>query len=594
MNAKRWLVVIVVALASLSVLGSQQGPADGARANLKLVFEVRDRIHCDYVEEVDSLRVIDGAVDGLAAALPEGENLYISPREMAEVGSPAPAERLDDRGQVALLAEAFGRISKEYVRSVGADTLARGMVEGMLSSLDPHSSYLDPAEREEMVERFRGDFEGIGIYFEIRQGRLMVISPIVGSPSEGKLRAGDEIIEIEGVPTDGITNEQVMKKLRGPKGSSVRVTVARQGRDEPLAVTIRRDRIEVRSVPYAFMLAPEVGYVRIARFAETTAQELGEDLARLRSEGARRLLLDLRDNGGGLLDQAVEVADFFLDADELIVYTQGRAARSRQEYRDTTPLENPPLSVIVVIDHGSASASEIVAGAIQDQDRGLVVGQTSFGKGLVQEQYPLTSNGGLLLLTVARYYTPVGRLIQRPFTGDLQAYVHQGVDSLDPNAVDSLRAAGAVFHTTLGRPVYGAGGITPDVSLPDPEFSEFEQRVFAEGALADFCSQAVGKGQVPAMPFAAYAATWQVPDSLLAAFGRALAARGVAAGPDAMAAHRAFLQTQLKAGFARVLWSDQAAYQISLQADTQIQAAARLFDRADQLQAARAQATSKR
>lgn len=589
MNRKHWLALALVGLGTLSVLGLRQGGSTGTRSSLKLVFEVRDRIHQDYVEEVDSLRVIDGAVDGLAASLPEGENLYISPREMAELGMAEPSPpHLDNRGQIALLGEVFQQVSQRYIDEVGADTLARGMVAGMLSALDPHSSYLDPNEREDLVERFRGDFEGIGIYFEIRQGRLMVISPIVGSPSDGKLRAGDEIVEIEGVSTDGITNEQVMKKLRGPKGSTVRVTVARPGRSEPFELAIRRERIEVRSIPYVFVLEPGVGYLRIARFAETTGKELGEDLAQLRSQGIRRLLLDLRGNGGGLLNQAVEVAEYFLDAGELVVYTQGRTADSRQEYKAGRPLERPPLSLVVLIDHGSASASEIVAGAVQDHDRGLVVGQTSFGKGLVQEQFPLASNGGMLLLTVARYYTPVGRLIQRPFTEDLQAYIQEGVDDFDPNSVDSLRAAGAVFRTALGRPVYAAGGITPDVVLPDPSYTDFEQEVFASGVLADFSSRVVGTDQVWTGGFESYAARYEVPDSLLAALDRYLVERDVVAAGAALPVHRDFLRTELKSGLARVLWDDQSAYRVHLRADPQVQQASALFDRADELQAARA------
>ena len=588
---RRWLIFFLfIGLGVAFLLGLRFGETTGARSSLRQVFEVRNRIHQSYVEEVDSMRVIDAAIDGLVAVLPEGENIYISPAEMAEVEAPErliSTPRLDDRGQVALLEEVFRHVSRQYVARVSADTLSRGLVWGMLAALDPHSSYLNADEYTEMAERFRGDFEGIGIYFEIRQGKLMVIAPIVGSPSYGKLRAGDQIVQIEGVSTEGITNEQVMKKLRGAPGTRVRVSVSRQGKDEPFDVVIQRDRIEVHSVPYAYMLRPDLGYIRITRFAETTGQELNGILEKLLARGMERLLLDLRGNSGGLLSQAVEVADSFLDRGELVVYTEGRTPISRQEYRAEHPLEGYPLSLVVLIDHGSASASEIVAGAIQDLDIGLIAGQTSFGKGLVQEQFPLSNNGGLLLLTVARYYTPLGRLIQRPYTDDIQAYIQEGLDDFDPNSVDSLRAAKSIFHTAMGRAVYGGGGITPDLPLGEEIYSDFALNLFASGVLSDFSSHWVGTRESWQDGFDPFRQHYEISQEALDAFQRYLTERGISASDEQLTAHRDFLRRELKAGIAQVLWGDEERYRIRLEGDQQMLQALDLFPRADELARAR-------
>ena len=589
---KRLLIAFL--LIAVGIFWALEPPYTRARttsmSSLKQMLEVRDRIHQHYVDPVDSTRLIDGAIDGMVAVLPEGDNVYLSSTDMSEVadweGNLSPPA-MDNRQQVKLLSEAFRRVNRQYVAPVAADTLSRGAIWGMLATLDPHSSYVGPQDLEQMVERFRGDFEGIGIYFEVRQGRLLVIAPILGSPSDGKLRAGDHITMIEGVPTEGITTEQVMKKLRGPKGSRVRISVHREGEKDWLEVTIKRDRIAVSSVPYAFMLQPATGYIRITRFTEKTGAELGRALESLQNQGLERLLLDLRSNGGGILSQAVEVADRFVEQGELIVYTEGRNAAVRQEYRSQTALRGDPLSLIVMLDHGSASASEIVAGAIQDLDMGLIVGQTSFGKGLVQEQFPLAAGGGLLLLTVARYYTPLGRLIQRPYTEDLQAYVHEGIDDLDPNAVDSLRAAKKVFYTSMGRRVYGGGGITPDEILEIEENSAFMGQVLSSGALFDFSGRWVGSHSDWATEFADFMENYTVPETALKEFLDVLSARDIQVDEEIYTAHLDVLQRELKAGFAQVLWGDERRYQIYIKGDRQILRALELFAAADELVAKR-------
>lgn len=559
----RGSLFIAVIVAAYAFSGLRYGTAREGKDDMALVFEVRERIHRDYVDPVDSMRVIEAGINGMLDVLSEDGEIALE-QGWAE-GRPG------DRAQRRRLVEAFGQLEAAHGETVSPDSLARGSVWGMLAALDPHSSYLSASDYEDMVERFRGDFEGIGIYFEVRDGKLLVIAPIFGSPSYGKLRAGDHIAEIEGVSTQGISNEEVMDKLRGARGSIVRVGVVRQGREDLLYHDIRRDRVTIRSVPYAYMLQPGVGYVRVVRFAETTADELVDALDSLRAQGMRSLVLDLRDNGGGLLDQAVEVADFFLDSGQLIVYTEGRD-ESRQEYRARQPL-NESLPLVILIDRGSASASEIVAGAVQDLDMGVVAGQTSFGKGLVQGQFPLRSNGGLLLLTVARYYTPLGRLIQRPYTDDVHAYYEEGIDDVDTNSLDSLRVGKSVFYTALGRPVYGGGGITPDVILPAEEYSEFAVELLSQGHMADFCGYWVGVQSGWPSAFSDYLHEYQVEDKTVRAWEDFIAEKIPTVGDSTLAAHRTFARSQLKAGFARVLWGEEEYYRVHLQTDKQVEAA---------------------
>ena len=404
-----------------------------------------------------------------------------------------------------------------------------------------------------------------------------MISPIVGSPSHGKLRAGDHIARIEDRSTEGITADQVMERLRGPKGSRVNVGVRRPGMDELLHVTIQRDRIRLSSVPYAFRVRERIGYIRITQFTETTGVEMKSALQQLAGAGMAALILDLRGNGGGLLSQAVEVADYFVDYGDLIVYTMGRDSRSRRDYRARRPRVGEPLPLIVLIDHGSASAAEIVAGAIQDLDLGLVAGLTSFGKGLVQEQFPLSRNGGLLLLTVARYYTPLGRLIQRPYSADFDAYYREGGGAPNPHAERSE------FHSELGRTVFGGGGITPDVTLPDPPYTELQQHVLRSGALFDVGSHWVSLHDHWPQRFEQYLDSYEVSQEALTALLDLLEEREIRLTQQERTTLEPWLEQRLKSEFARVLWGDEEHYRISVEGDAQILQALDLVVEAERL-----------
>jgi carboxyl-terminal processing protease len=364
-------------------------------------------------------------------------------------------------------------------------------IHGMLGRLDPHTSFLEPDEFSAMKEKQHGSFYGLGIQIQKRMGKITVIAPMEGTPAyKMGVRAGDIITHIgEEELKDDVSTEDVVRKLRGPKGTAVTIRIRRVGFPEPITMTITRAEIPTKSVRYAFMLEPGVGYIMLSDFTHTSSKELYEAIEKLRKEGMKKLLFDLRGNPGGVLEQAVDVTDVFVPKGDMVVYTKGRTASSAQEYY--APGDGPHFDqpLVVLVNRGSASASEIVAGAIQDHDRGLIVGQRTWGKGLVQSVYTLSYGAGLAL-TTARYYTPSGRWIQRDYS-DLLAYVNPG----DPDSVAGAQtgdeaphpnAENAVFYTDAGRIVYAQGGITPDVIVKNDRDSKLLQQLLARYAFFNF------------------------------------------------------------------------------------------------------------
>jgi carboxyl-terminal processing protease len=368
--------------------------------------------------------------------------------------------------------------------NTGPDKLVYASIRGMLSRLDPHTTFLDPDEFSSMEEKQRGSFYGLGISIQKRQGHVTVISPIEGTPAWKKgLRAGDIITRINGEPIDEWTSDEVVRHLKGPKGTQVTITIRRAGLSEPIEMTITRAEIPTNSVRYAFMLGPDTGYIHLAEFTHTSSREMVAAIDRLEKQGMKKLLFDLRGNPGGVLDQAVDVADLFLQKKEKIVYTRGRTSSSAQDFY--APGNGPHFDgpLVLVVNRGSASASEIVAGAIQDHDRGLVVGTTTWGKGLVQGVYPLPYGAGLAL-TTAKYYTPSGRWIQRDYT-NYYDYLNPDDEAGDKRDAEAKKE-GKIFYTDAGRPVYAAGGITPDDVVRYEKTSKFVQRLQAHGAFFNF------------------------------------------------------------------------------------------------------------
>ena len=364
------------------------------------------------------------------------------------------------------------------------DKLVYASIRGMLSRLDPHTNFLDPNEFSSMEEKQRGSFYGLGISIQKRQGHVTVISPIEGTPAWKKgLRAGDIITRINGEPIDDWTSDEVVRHLKGPKGTQVTITIRRAGFHEPIEMTITRAEIPTNSVRYAFMLTPEVGYIHLAEFTHTSSHEVVAAIDRLRQQGMKKLIFDLRGNPGGVLDQAVDIADIFLKKKEKIVYTRGRTSSSDQDFYapGNGPHYDGPL--VLLVNRGSASASEIVSGAIQDHDRGLIVGTTTWGKGLVQGVYPLPYGAGLAL-TTAKYYTPSGRWIQRDYS-NFYDYINPDDDAADNRDADAKKS-GKIFYTDAGRPVYAAGGITPDDVVRFEKASRLVQRLQAHGVFFNF------------------------------------------------------------------------------------------------------------
>jgi carboxyl-terminal processing protease len=473
-------------------------------------------------------------------------------------------------------------VKEYYVDDVDSDKLIDSAIRGLLLELDPHSAYLDAERFADITEVHQGEYHGIGIQFDIINGWLTVISPIEGGPSyELGLRPGDRIVAIDSVSARNITTQEVFDKLRGPKGTKVSITVMREGIDEPMEYEITRDTIPIYSVPYSFMVAPGVGYVRLIRFSASTSQELEEALDKLEAAGMEKLILDLRDNSGGYLNQAVEVADKFIAGKRLLVYTKGRIPSSSQEYYSTEAATHSRIPLVVMISHGSASASEIVSGAIQDWDRGLVAGETSFGKGLVQRPFKMNDGSGLLL-TVARYYTPSGRLIQRDYSSeDRSEYYTEGYTGTA--AEDTTRP---VFHTSMGRKVYGGGGITPDEPLVYERLTPFEQKLARDRIPFEFAGAYIVQDGITPDTFGSFENflnNFEVTDPILERCASFMKERDFEFTDEELGADRDYLKLAIKAELAGHLWNTGERYQVYITNDKSVKKVIELLPEAEML-----------
>ena len=360
---------------------------------------------------------------------------------------------------------ALTAIETSYVDKIESDNLVYGAIRGMLSTLDPHSSFFTPREYAQMRERQEGRYYGIGIQILKVEDGIMATRVFEGSPAFKKgIRPGDIISQIAGENAKGWTTEQAMQKLRGQKGTDVRIEIKRRGYDQPLPIQLTRDEVYIPTVPAAFMVDATTGYIQLRDFGENTDRDLKHALHELASKGMRRLLLDIRDNPGGPLDQAIKVSNEFLPRGKMIVYTRGRVQNSDQDYRATEDTEFADIPVVVMANRSSASASEIVTGALQDHDRAYIVGETTFGKALVQSIYKVSGQAGLAL-TTAHYYTPSGRLIQRPWDATFDEYLSYSLRDQD---VERTHDANDLKRTDAGRAVYSGGGIEPDKRVVGP------------------------------------------------------------------------------------------------------------------------------
>ncbi len=511
--------------------------------------------------------------------------------------------------QLRKLEDAFLVVNQQYVDDVDADKLAESAIEGMLERLDPHSAYISAEDLKEVQEGFQGSFGGVGIMFEVPDDTARVITTVANGPSEkAGIMPGDRIVGIDDTSAVGFDEDDIRLYLKGDVGTQVRVTLARPGVREPLSFNITRARIPIYTVDTAFMLDEQTGFIRINHFAQTTHDEFRDKMQMLRSKGMKRLVLDLRDNPGGVMRSAVGMADEMLHAGQVIVSTRSRNTQYNNIDRATAGgmFEDEP--VIVLVNERSASASEIVSGALQDHDRALLVGRRTFGKGLVQAQFPL-SDGSVLQMTISRYYTPVGRLIQTPYTrGEgFEQYYEDKYASLNQSMLsptdyiesvpDSLK-----FETDHGRTVFGGGGILPDfVVVPDTSsiilgvgnrafdfqfarahFDEHEKALRA--TWGDDPDHFVRDFTVSPEIWNAFTTYLQAEDRLTFTDTQADVnpRKGVYLRSE-LATHRAELEARIKGYLARNLYGSEFFYPIVMPADDVVKQAMELWGRAENL-----------
>src|SRR6184192_294035 len=388
----------------------------------------------------------------------------------------------DVRDSLRQFATVYDVVEQNYAEPVNADkAIYNGAIPGMLHALDPHSNFFDPKSYSLLREEQRGKYYGVGMTVGPRNNKVIVIAPFVGTPAyKAGIRPGDVIAAVDGKPTDNMTTSEVADLLKGAKGTTVHITIIREGADKPIEFTVVRDEIPRYSVDLAFEIRPGIGYMHVNGFTETTEHEVAQGLEKFQQQGELKgLILDLRQNPGGLLSEGVGVADKFLHKGQVIVSHHGRNSPEKI-YRAAHGNGNKDYPLVVLVNRGTASAAEIVSGAIQDHDRGLVVGESTFGKGLVQTVYPLSENTGLAL-TTAKYYTPSGRLIQRDYNGvSLYDYYYNHEEQTNSNVGKEIKL------TDSGRTFYGGGGITPDVKFPQPKPNRFQDELLQHYAFFNF------------------------------------------------------------------------------------------------------------
>ena len=465
-------------------------------------------------------------------------------------------------------------IGQVYVDSVNVEELTEQAIVNMLEELDPHSVYFSADELKEADEPLNGNFEGIGVQFNIFKDTIMVVSPISGGPSEKLgIRSGDRIVEVDGENAAGIgiTNRDVMKLLKGPKGTVVQVGIKRDGEKELLLFDIVRDKIPIYSIDAAHMVDKRIGYIKVSRFAKTTMDEFQEAILSLQGQGMKDLILDLQGNGGGMLRTAIAMSDEFLSGEKLIVYTEGRAFEREDTFAQYKGLFEKGR-LVVLIDEASASASEIVSGAVQDWDRGMVIGRRSFGKGLVQRPMRLP-DGSAVRLTVQKYYTPSGRCIQKPYDDGVEAYRQEKFERFENGelmSLDSLELPDSLLFQTrlLNRDVYGGGGILPDRFVPldttfnSPTFS----RILRKGLCSKYALSQVDaerarwENRHPSEDD--FVANMTFAPEEMAAFKAYVEAEGVEVDDEEWAKSKPAIALRLKAFHARNIYESKSFYRV--------------------------------
>jgi carboxyl-terminal processing protease len=503
--------------------------------------------------------------------------------------------------QYKVFTAALAAVEADYAGGpVESDRLVYGSITGLLQTLDPHSSFFDPKAYAQMRERQEGHYYGLGITISSIDGDITVASVFEASPAYQKgVRRGDIIAQIEGQETKGWTNDQAVVKLRGPKGTLVNVGIKRSGYDKLIPLQVMRDEIDIPTVPSAFMLDGTTGYIKLREFGETADAEVGKALKDLSAKGMKRLVFDLRANPGGQLDQAIKVANRFLPRGDMIVYTRGRIQNSDQDYRATDQSDYLTIPMITLVNRSSASASEIVSGALQDHDRSLIVGETTFGKALVQSVYRVSGGAGAAI-TTARYYTPSGRLIQRPWDGTFDEYLSYVARDQDPNRVhkpDQLK------YTDGGRKVYSGGGVEPDRRFDGPTegFNPTRQGtlIYARGMFAGYARRfrRAGDTRIPAStsgtPARELAPDFDVTDAMVAEFRQMVVDARIRIDEAEWQKDLDFIKAMIHKEIDVDLFGEAAAFKALTTRDPQLHFALGLFPDAQQLLELRAQKSTK-
>ncbi|MFC1549813.1 S41 family peptidase [Candidatus Neomarinimicrobiota bacterium] len=483
------------------------------------------------------------------------------------------------------LSEILYYLNQDYFEPVDNDQLMKGAFEGIMNELDPHSIYIPADQLADIDEQFTGKFQGIGIEFDILHGYLTVIAPVADSPAEqAGLQPSDKITAINGIDAFEITREEVFKKLRGKKGTPVDVTIQRIGEEKPFDVTIIRDVIPIYSVRAAFMMDDSTGYIWLTRFSATSEKEVRNAIDYLENQGMQKLVFDLRNNSGGLLNQAAEIANMFITQKDTIVYTKGNRPEMEQVFMADPSKGNSDYPLIILVNRGSASASEIVAGALQDLDRSLIIGETTFGKGLVQRQITL-SDGAAIRVTIARYYTPSGRLIQRPYeNGNDHDYYENLMSENREENLDSLKNNRPKFTTRDGRTVYGGGGITPDIYIPwEPPLSAASQRILthAKRPAFNWASTFSIENKQLFESFQYFESNWKMTEKDFNNFLGFLENEEIEFDSSAVIADKEYILNYLKSQVAGSLWGRNEAFKIRLKDDNQVVESLKHFEEAD-------------
>ena len=483
---------------------------------------------------------------------------------------------------------ALNAIESSYVDKVEPDRLVYGAVRGMLGTLDPHSSFFDPREYAQMRERQEGRYYGIGVSIQAIDGDITAMLVFEGSPAYKKgIRRGDILARVASEDAKGWTVDQAMHKLRGPKGTNVEVGVKRRGYEQLIPIQLTRDEVTIPTVPAYFMIDATTGYIRMQDFGENTDRDVKHALHDLASKGMKRLLFDVRNNPGGPLDQAIKVANEFLPKGKMIVYTRGRVNNSDQDYRAQEESEFLDIPVVMLANRNSASASEIVTGALQDHDRAYIVGETTFGKALVQSVYRISGGAGLAL-TTAHYYTPQGRLIQRPWDASFDEYLSYSLRDQD---ADRPHNPSDLKRTVAGRPVYSGGGIEPDKRVAGPlegfNPGRFGRTLYARGAFANYAQKYAAEGDnriaQQATGRKSVKPNFVVDDAMVADFREQLKSDRVRIDEDAFTKDVEFIRAMIRFEIDNAVFGIAEARRHLISVDPQAQAALAMFSEAQKL-----------